>query len=94
MKDLERYIERVVASRTTQEAFEHFCVAMRERGYDRIAYSLINDHPSLGLLSQHGLATSCPGDWMKHSAKHNFSSIDPVTLQVLTKRTPRTSARL
>jgi DNA-binding CsgD family transcriptional regulator len=88
MKDLERYIERIVASQTTQEAFEHFCTAMRERGYDRIAYSLVNDHPSLGLLSQHGLATSYPEDWMKHYAQHNFSSIDPVTRQVLTKRTP------
>jgi DNA-binding CsgD family transcriptional regulator len=88
MKDLERYIERIVASQTTQEAFDHFCAAMRERGYDRIAYSLVNDHPSLGLLSQHGLATSYPEDWMKHYAKHNFSSIDPVTRQVLTKCTP------
>ena len=46
MKDLERYIERIVASQTTEEAFDHFCAAMRERGYDRIAYSLVNDHPS------------------------------------------------
>jgi Autoinducer binding domain len=38
--------------------------------------------------AQHGLATSYPEDWMKHYAKHNFSSIDPVTRQVLTKRTP------
>ena len=73
MKDLERYVERIVTSQTTQEAFDHFCAAMRERGYDRIAYSLVNDHPSLGLLSQHGLATSYPEDWMKHYAKHNFS---------------------
>ncbi len=50
MKDLERYIELIVASQMTQEAFDHFCAAMRERGYDRIAYSLVNDHPSLGLL--------------------------------------------
>jgi hypothetical protein len=88
MKDLERYIERIAASQTTEEAFDHFCAAMRERGYDRIAFSLVNDHPSLGLLSQHGLATSYPEDWMKHYAQHNFSSIDPVTRQVLTKRTP------
>jgi hypothetical protein len=33
MKDLERYIERIVASQTTHEAFDHFCAAMRERGY-------------------------------------------------------------
>ena len=88
MKDLERYVDRIVASQTTQEAFDNFCEAMRHHGYDRIAYSLVNDHPSLGLSSQHGLATSYPEDWMKHYAAHNFSLIDPVTQQVLTKRTP------
>jgi DNA-binding CsgD family transcriptional regulator len=88
MKDLERFVERIVASQTPQEAFDHFCEAMREHGYDRITYSLVNDHPSLGLSSKHGLATSYPDDWMKHYAAHNFSLIDPVTQRVLTKRTP------
>ena len=88
MKDMERYVELIVTSQTTQEAFDHFCAAMRQHGYDRIAYSLVNDHPSLGLSSKHGLATSYPEDWMKHYAAHNFSLIDPVTRRVLTKRTP------
>jgi DNA-binding CsgD family transcriptional regulator len=88
MKDLERYVERIVNSQTTQEAFDIFCEAMRHHGYDRIAYSLVNDHPSLGLPSQHGLATSYPDDWMKHYAARKFSLIDPVTRQVLTSRMP------
>jgi DNA-binding CsgD family transcriptional regulator len=88
MKDMERYVELIVTSRTTQEAFDHFCAAMRQHGYDRITYSLVNDHPSLDLRSQHGLATSYPEDWMKHYAAHNFALIDPVTQRVLTKRTP------
>ena len=88
MKDLERHVERIVTSETTQEAFDHFCDALRQQGYDRIAYSLVNDHPSLGLSSQHGLATSYPEDWMKHYAARKFSLIDPVTRQVLMSRTP------
>lgn len=88
MKDLERHVELIVASQTAQEAFDHFCDAMRQHGYDRIAYSPVDDHPSLGLSTKHGLATSYPDDWMKHYAVHNFSLIDPVTQQVLTKRTP------
>jgi DNA-binding CsgD family transcriptional regulator len=88
MKDLERYVERIVNSQTTQEAFDIFCEAMRHHGYDRIAYSLVNDHPSLGLPSQHGLATSYPDDWMKYYAARKFSLIDPVTRQVLTSRMP------
>lgn len=98
MKDVGRYVERIIASQTTQEAFDIFCEAMSHRGYDRIAYSLVNDHPSLGLSSQHGLATSYPEDWMKHYAAHNFSLIDPVTQRVLARRTPffwsETTARL
>lgn len=79
MKDLERHVELIVGSQTAQEAFDDFCDAMRQHGYDRIAYSLVNDHPSLGLSSKHGLATSYPEDWMKHYAAHKFSLIDPVT---------------
>jgi len=88
MKDLERYIDLIVTSQTTQEAFQHFCDAMRKHGYDRITYSLVNDHPSLGLPSKHGLATSYPQDWMKYYAEKNFSLVDPVTNKVLTKRSP------
>ena len=88
MKDLERTVERIVTSQTTQEAFDHFCAAMRRQGYDRVVYSLVNDHPSLGLSSKHGLATSYPDDWMKHYAANNFALIDPVTQRVLTKRAP------
>jgi DNA-binding CsgD family transcriptional regulator len=88
MKDLERYVERIVTSQTKEEAFDAFCEAMRNHGYDRIAYSLVNDHPSLGLSSKHGLATSYPEDWMKHYAAHNFSQVDPVTQRVLTTRMP------
>jgi DNA-binding CsgD family transcriptional regulator len=88
MKDLERYVDLIVTSQTTQEAFDNFCDAMRKHGYDRIAYSLVNDHPSLGLSSRHGLATSYPEDWMKHYAARKFSLIDPVTQRVLSKRAP------
>lgn len=88
MKDVEQHVERIVASETPEEAFGHFCEAMLKRGYDRIAYSLINDHPSLGLPKRHGLATSYPEDWMNYYAKHNLSLVDPVTQHCLAKRTP------
>ncbi len=37
MKDLERYVELIATSQTTQEAFDNFCAAMCKHGYDRIA---------------------------------------------------------
>ena len=98
MKELERYAELIYASQTKEEAFDIFCAAWRHHGYDRITYSLVNDHPSLGLSSKHGLATSYPDDWMKHYTANNFSLIDPVTHRCLTSRIPffwfDTTARL
>lgn len=88
MKKLERYIERINASQTPEEAFGRFCSIMREYGYDRIAYSLVTDHPSLGLPRQHGLATSYPEDWMKFYKEKNYMAIDPVTRRCLTSRKP------
>jgi DNA-binding CsgD family transcriptional regulator len=88
MKNLGKYVEAITRAQTTQEAFDLFCDAMREQGYDRITYSLVNDHPSLNLPSKHGLATSYPEDWMKYYAKHNYSLVDPVTQHVLSSRAP------
>jgi len=88
MKNLGKYVEAITGAQTTQEAFDFFCDAMREQGYDRITYSLVNDHPSLNLPSQHGLATSYPEDWMHYYATHNYTLVDPVTQRVLSSRTP------
>ena len=47
MKKLGQYIEKINSSKTPEEAFENFCSIMKEHGYDRVAYSLVTDHPSL-----------------------------------------------
>jgi DNA-binding CsgD family transcriptional regulator len=88
MKKLGQYIEIINSSKTPEEAFEKFCSIMKEHGYDRVAYSLVTDHPSLGLPRQHGLATSYPDDWMKYYKENNYMEIDPVTLRVLASRKP------
>jgi DNA-binding CsgD family transcriptional regulator len=88
MNDLQSYVGRIIGAQSTQQAFETFCAAMGDRGYDRITYSLVNDHPSLRLPSQHGLATSYPEDWMKYYARQNYAQVDPVTARVLSSRIP------
>jgi DNA-binding CsgD family transcriptional regulator len=88
MKKLGQYIEIINSSKTPEEAFAKFCSIMKEHGYDRVAYSLVTDHPSLGLPRQHGLATSYPDDWMKYYKEKNYMEIDPVTLRVLASRKP------
>lgn len=88
MEKLETYIELINNSETPEDAFDRFCAIMNEYGYDRIAYSLVTDHPSLGLPRQHGLATSYPEDWMKHYNENNYMKIDPVTQTILDSRKP------
>lgn len=88
MKDLESYIEAINGAASPDDAFARFSAIMRRHGYDRIAYSLVTDHPSIGLPRQHGLATSYPEDWMKHYNARGYMEIDPVTRRVLTTRKP------
>jgi DNA-binding CsgD family transcriptional regulator len=88
MKNLETYIDQINSAQTPEEAFARFCAIMQRFGYDRIAYSLITDHPSLGLPRQHGLATSYPEDWMNVYTEKNYMEIDPVTQRCLNSRKP------
>lgn len=88
MKNLESYIEQINTAGTPDEAFARFCAIMQRHGYDRIAYSLITDHPSLGLNRQHGLATSYPQDWMNVYTEKNYMEVDPVTRRCLQSRKP------
>lgn len=88
MKRLEQYIELINSAQTAEEAFERFASVMKGYGYDRVAYSLITDHPSLNLPRQHGLATSYPEDWMKFYNEKNYMEIDPVTNRCMNSRKP------
>jgi DNA-binding CsgD family transcriptional regulator len=61
--ELYRLLERVIA---------HEC------GYDRVIFSLMSDHVSLGLKSGHGIIRNYPDDWMKHYVEHGYEHLDPV----------------
>lgn len=88
MQDLGTSIELINSSTTQEEAFQRFVAIMSGYGYERVAYSLITDHPSLGLAKQHGLATSYPLHWMKYYQEKKYLKRDPVVFGVLRSRTP------
>lgn len=88
MKNLGQHIELINTASNPDEAFDRFYTIMQGYGYDRIAYSLVTDHPTLGLPRQHGLATSYPEDWMRFYKEKNYSEVDPVTQTVLRSRKP------
>jgi len=87
-KDLEAYIDALNSAPSRESAFETFCNAMQEYGYDKVSYTLCTDHPSLGLPKQHGLSTSYPDDWMTEYRKKNLLKIDPVVKQLIRNRKP------
>jgi DNA-binding CsgD family transcriptional regulator len=86
--DLGRCIERINSADNPADAFSTFCSILENYGYNRIAYSLVTDHPSLNLPCQHGLATSYPDDWMKHYRDNQYFDIDPVVHGVMSSRRP------
>lgn len=47
-------------------------------GYDRVIFSLMSDHVSLGLRAGHGIMRNYPDDWMQHYVAKGYEHIDPV----------------
>lgn len=78
MISLEKFIEDTNLANTPEEVFTIFENALKYIGYDRICYSLITDHPSLGLDAGHGVMKNYSEDWMKHYVEKDYEKIDPV----------------
>lgn len=47
-------------------------------GYDRVIFSLMSDHHSIGLPAGHGIMRNYPDDWMRHYIEKGYEHIDPV----------------
>ncbi|MEJ0062467.1 MAG: autoinducer binding domain-containing protein [Alphaproteobacteria bacterium] len=47
-------------------------------GYDRVLFSLMSDHASLGLKAGHGIMRNYPDDWMRHYIEKGYEHLDPV----------------
>lgn len=78
MTSLEKFIEETNAAESANEVFKLFEEALAALGYDRFCYSLITDHPSLGLEAGHGVMRNYPEDWMKHYVEKGYEKTDPV----------------
>lgn len=94
MLTVERFIEQTNAARFSGEVFSVFEAALAEFGYDRICYSLITAHPSLGLDAGHGIMRNYPEDWMKHYVANDYVKIDPVPRNCFFSSSPFTWERV
>ncbi|MBT3069405.1 LuxR family transcriptional regulator [Rhodomicrobium sp. Az07] len=75
---IERFIEDANAAKSSKEVSELFGKALAVFGYDRYCYSLITDHPSVGLNAVHGIVCNYPDDWMEHYRINQYEKKDPV----------------
>ena len=85
---LDLHIKTINETTEINDAFDKFQSIMAQYGYTRVAYSLVTDHPSLGLQKQHGLISSYPSDWMKYYTEKQLMQRDPVVYGILNNRSP------
>ncbi len=77
---IESFIEEANSAKSTQEVARLFGEILKDYGYDRFCYSLLTDHPSLGLNAGHGIVANYPEDWMAHYKASHYEKKDPVPL--------------
>lgn len=75
---IEEFIEKTNLETDADSVFSEFEKVLAYYGYDRICYSLITDHPSLGLSSGHGIFRNYPESWMKYYVEKGYDRVDPV----------------
>ena len=75
---IECFIEEANDAKSTQEVARLFGDVLKDYGYDRFCYSLVTDHPSLGLNAGHGIVANYPEDWMAHYKANLYEKKDPV----------------
>lgn len=77
--DITDYIVRANDATTADELYQLLETALRDIcGYDRVIFSLMSDHSSLGLTAGHGVMRNYPDDWMKYYVAKGYEHIDPV----------------
>ncbi len=75
---IDGFIEAANRAKSTEEITRLFANILKEYGYDQFCYSLVTDHPSLGLHAAHGVVTNYPEDWMSHYRANSYERKDPV----------------
>jgi len=75
---VEEFIEASLGAKTVDELFGIYQKAMSQLGYDRLIFSLMTDHLSIGRKAGHGIISNYPDDWMKYYVEKNFAPLDPV----------------
>lgn len=85
---LEDKIALIQSAETQEDAFARFSEIMQGYGYGSNVYSLMTDHPSIGLKSTHGLVDTYPRDWLDFYNAQGYQKDDLVWQRLLQSPTP------
>lgn len=75
---LEEFVHASLKATTVEDLFALYQRAMAELGLDRLIFSLMTDHASIGRKAGHGIISNYPDEWMKYYLERNFAPLDPV----------------
>jgi len=79
---IEEFIEASNKAETIEELFEFFRAAMAQLGFDRLLFSLMNEHAHIQRPAGHGILLNYTEEWMKHYTDKQYENIDPVRQQL------------
>lgn len=82
------YIESTIAADSEDALFGVYKKALESLGYDRVIFSLMNDHSDLNLKAGHGIMQNYPDDWMKHYVAHGYEKHDPIRSFIFSEAGP------
>lgn len=82
------FIEKTIAAKTEDQMFAVYKTALADIGYDRVVFSLMNDHTDLSLKAGHGIMQNYPDDWMKHYVANGYEKHDPIRSFIFSEAGP------
>lgn len=88
--DIEQFIVESNRAENGDTVFELFQKALLGHGFDRVIYSLITEHRSIGQQAGHGVQKNYPADWMQHYMQNGYEKLDPVPRFAFTSARPFT----
>jgi LuxR family quorum-sensing system transcriptional regulator CciR len=95
--DLSAFIEDTNCAATPEQVFDLFRRAVREFGYDKVAFAAVTPAAQAAvssLLPRPALVVSCPQDWIDHYQACRYQEIDPCLLQAPARLRPYAWAEL
>ncbi len=83
--NLEKFIEQSNQSSDKDQVFALYTRAIYELGFDKVVYTFMTDHNSIGQQAGHGILSNYPNEWINYYKEKKYHRIDPVVQKGMSK---------